>query len=241
MKVTGSVALVTGANRGLGAAIVDALVGAGVRRVYAGVRRSHVVTSPSRGVVPILLDVTDAAQVEAAAERCPDVQILINNAGIAMAQPLLRATDRGAAEREMRVNYFGTLDMCRAFAPVLSAHGGGAIVNVLSILSHVNLPPVGSYSASKAASFSLTQALRAELPHTLVIAVLPAFLDTDMARRVPLPKLPPATVARQIVEALDCNIEDVYPGEAADIVERLRSEPKVVERHFARILADAGG
>ena len=236
MKVSGSVALVTGANRGLGAAIVDALVAAGVRRVYAGARHAEALTPSSTQVVPVQLDITNPEQVKAAAAGCHDVQILINNAGIATAQTLVSASDPTAAEREMRVNYFGTLEMCRAFSPVLTALGGGAIVNVLSILSHVNLPRVGSYSASKAASYSLTQALRAELPSTLVIAVLPAFLDTDMAKRLPLPKLAPSAVAAQIVEALELEIEDVYPGEAADIVERLRREPKVVERQFGRML-----
>ena len=241
MKVSGSTVLVTGANRGLGAAIVDALVAAGTRRVYAGVRRPEAFTPSSSQVVPIALDITNTDQVHAAAARCRDVQILINNAGVATGQPLLNASDPNAAEREMRVNYFGTLEMCRAFSPVLAAHGGGAIVNLLSILSQVSLPPVGSYSASKAASYSLTQALRAELPDTLVIGVLPAFVDTDMAKRVPLPKLPPSAVAAQIIEALELEIEDLYPGEAADIVERLRAEPKVVERQFARMLSGARG
>ena len=239
MNIENSVALVTGANRGLGAAIVDALLAGGVRRVYAGVRQPDKMTQASPKVVPIQLDITNASEVQAAAERCRDVQILVNNAGVAAAQPLLKASDPNAAEREMRVNFFGTLQMCRAFAGVLVANGGGAIVNVLSILSHVNRPSVGSYSASKAASFSLTQALRAELPETLVIGVLPAFLDTDMAKRVPLPKLPPSAVAEQIVEALADEIEDVYPGEAGEIVERLRAEPKVVEWQFARMLAAA--
>lgn len=237
MKVTGSVVLVTGANRGLGAAIVESLIAAGARRVYAGARQPETMAPVSSRVVPMQLDVTDAVQVEDAAARCRDVQILINNAGIATGQPLVRASDPDAAEREMRVNYFGTLAMCRAFAPVLEAQGGGAIVNVLSILSHVNLPPVGSYSASKAASFSLTQALRAELSNTLVLAVLPAFVDTDMARRVSLPKLPPSAVAAQIIEALESELEDIYPGEAGHIVERLRAEPKVVERQFAGMLS----
>ena len=241
MKISGSTVLVTGANRGLGAAIVDALLAAGAHRVYAGVRRPEALSDSSNRVVPIQLDITDPAQVHAAAAQCRDVQVLINNAGVTTGQPLVNARDPNAAEREMRVNFFGTLEMCRAFSPVLAAQGGGAIVNVLSILSHVNLPPVGSYSASKAASYSLTQALRGELPNTLVIGVLPAFLDTDMAKRVPLPKLAPSAVAAQIVEALESEIEDVYPGEARDIVERLRIEPKAVERQFARMLTATRG
>jgi len=234
MNINGSIALVTGANRGIGAAIVEALISAGVRRVYAGTRNPEAIAASSR-VVPVALDVTNSAQVQAAASKCGDVAILVNNAGILAGQPLLNAGDPDAAEREMRVNFFGTLNMCRAFAPVLSRNGGGAIVNLLSILSQVNLPPVGSYSATKAAAYSLTQAVRAELPETLVIGVMPAFVDTEMASRVPFPKLAPADVARQIVEALQSGREEVYPGQAAEIADSIRRDPKAVERQFARM------
>ena len=137
----------------------------------------------------------------------------------------------------MRVNYFGTLQMCRAFAPVLAHNGGGAIVNVLSILSRVNLPSVGSYSASKAAALSLTQGIRSELARqgTMVIGVLPAFVDTAMASRVTMPKLPPKAVAEAILAALRDGIEDVYPGEAAAVAAALEKDGKAVEQQFARM------
>ena len=235
MNIDGSVALVTGANRGIGAATVAALVKAGARKVYAGTRNPDAMIESST-VVPVALDVTNAEQILAVASQCDDVQILVNNAGIAKGQPALNARDLDAAEQEMRVNYFGTLNMCRAFAPIL-ASGGGAIVNVLSILGRVNLPRVGSYSATKAAAYSLTQALRAELPETLVIGVFPAFVATDMARHVPFPKLAPEEVAAQIVMALQSDVEDVYPGEAAEIADRLGRDPKAVERQFATMFS----
>src|SRR5215470_15963024 len=163
MEISGSTALVTGANRGIGAAIVNALVAAGAARVYAGMRTALDVSPSAPNIIHIKLDITDAAQVAAAAQACGDVQILVNNAGIGLFQPLVAAADPNASELEMRVNYLGPLAMCRAFAPILGRNGGGAIVNVLSILARVAVPVAGSYCASKAAAYSLTQAIRGEL------------------------------------------------------------------------------
>ncbi|HTT11359.1 MAG TPA: SDR family oxidoreductase [Burkholderiaceae bacterium] len=240
MNIAGKIALVTGANRGIGASIATALLAAGAARVYAGTRTASTTRSGST-LVPVALDVTDSSQIERAVRDCEDVQILVNNAGIALGQSLLSPADPLAAEREMRVNYFGTLAMCRAFAPVLGRNGGGAIVNVLSILGRVSMPQIGSYAASKAAAFSLTQAVRAELAAqgTLVIGVTPAFVDTDLARRVSAPKLLPAAIAARIVEALQDGIEDVYPGLAAEIAASLLNDPKGVERQFATLLSRA--
>jgi NAD(P)-dependent dehydrogenase (short-subunit alcohol dehydrogenase family) len=235
MNLAGTVALVTGANRGIGAAIVDALLDSGVRRVYAGVRSLPADAPKDARIVPVLLDITDDARLAEVASTLGDVSILVNNAGISRGQPLLGARDPEAAAQEMRVNYFGTLAVVRAFAPVLKANGGGAIVNVLSILGRVNLPAVGSYSASKAAAFSLTQGIRAELAAqgTLVVGVMPGFVDTDMAARVTQPKMTPAAVAMEIVGALQLEIEDVYPGPASEIAAGLARDPKGVERSFA--------
>jgi NAD(P)-dependent dehydrogenase (short-subunit alcohol dehydrogenase family) len=237
-NVRGKVALVTGANRGIGAALVEALVSAGAERVYAASRAGKPALS-HEAVVPMSLDVTSEGDVARAAEIASDVQILINNAGVSSGASLLGAATLEDAAREMQVNYFGTLAMCRAFAPVLARNEGGAIVNVLSILSRVSLPPVGSYSASKAAAYSLTQSLRAELASqgTLVIGVMPGFVDTEMASRVPFPKLSPAALAASVIEALSTGTEDVYPGEASQVAELLRQDPKAVERRFATLFA----
>ena len=234
MKIEGAVALVTGANRGIGAAIVEALLASGASRVYAGGRTSK--AQARDRVTPIPLDVTDEAQVEAAAERCGDVQILVNNAGVLTGQPLLRATNPRAAEQEMRVNYFGTLAMCRAFAPILARNGGGAIVNILSTTAQVNVPIIGSYAASKAAAYSLTQGVRGELgaQGTLVVGVIPGFVDTAMVAHVPVPnKLAPSAVAESVALALRCGTEDVYPGDAIEVAHGLQRDPKALERRFA--------
>jgi NAD(P)-dependent dehydrogenase (short-subunit alcohol dehydrogenase family) len=139
----------------------------------------------------------------------------------------------------MQVNYFGTLSMCRAFAPVLARNGGGAVVNVLSILSRVSTPRLASYAASKAAGFSLTQSVRAELAaqRTLVVGVMPAFVDTEMARKAPGPKMDPRELASAIVDAVEGEVEDVYPGEAARVAIGLQRDPKAVERQFAALLS----
>lgn len=236
IHLPGSVALVTGANRGIGKAIVDALLAAGAGRVYAAARQAPTDTvDPDPRLVHLALDITSPHQIASVVAQAPDVQVLVNNAGIVTGQPLLAATDAAGAEREMQVNYFGTLEMCRAFARVLARNGGGAIVNMLSILGRVASPRLGSYSASKAAGIALTQAIRGELASqgTLVIGVLPGFVDTDMARRVDQPKLAPEAVADSIMQALRDGEQDVYPGMAADIERALRQDPKSVERRFA--------
>lgn len=240
MEIREIVALVTGANRGIGHAIVQHLLAQKARHVYAASRTPQEFNT-AKNLTEVRLDVTNPAMVEQAAARCTDVNVLINNAGVLLGQSLLGAPSSDAAQTEMSVNYFGTLHMCRAFAPVLARNGGGAIVNVLSILARVNLPTVGSYSASKAAALSLTQGIRAELAAqgTLVIGVMPAFVDTAMASRVTRPKLPPQAVAEALLVALRDGIEDVYPGDAADVAARLEKDGKAVERQFARMVPSA--
>jgi NAD(P)-dependent dehydrogenase (short-subunit alcohol dehydrogenase family) len=228
------VALVTGANRGIGRAIVHALAAAGAKRVYAASRGPGFAGAFPSNVTELRLDVTSDAQVAEAAARSSDVNVLVNNAGVLLGQSLLGASNLDSARSELEVNYFGPLRMARAFAPVLKQNGGGAIVNVLSILARVNMPRIGSYSASKAAALSMTEGIRAELASqgTKVIAVLPGVVDTDMASRISVPKIAPEAVADALIAALAAGTEEVYPG-ASDLAELLRSDRKAVERQLA--------
>jgi len=217
MQIKDSVVFITGANRGLGLAFARAALGAGARKVYAGARDPSGIALA--GVQPVRLDVTDAAQVAAAAAACGDVTLLINNAGISRGGSLLgddRAFDK--AQAEFQTNFFGMWSMARAFAPVLQANGGGAIVNVLSVLSWLSLPNAATYSASKSAAWSLSNGLRNELraQGTQVVSVHVAFMDTDMAARVPGPKTAPQDVVQQTFAALASGAHEVL----ADAVTR---------------------
>ena len=182
VAIDGAHALVTGANRGLGKAFVDELLKRGVAGVYAAARSPDTIDIDDDRVIPIGLDVTNPDDVLAAASRCADVTVLINNAGAMLRTPLLAAPDLSAARSEMETNYFGTLEMCRAFAPVLAGNGGGALVNVLSVASWLASPFNGSYGASKSAEWALTNAIRVELraSGTLVVGVHAGWIDTDM-------------------------------------------------------------
>jgi NAD(P)-dependent dehydrogenase (short-subunit alcohol dehydrogenase family) len=213
VRIEDSVALVTGANRGLGRAFVSELLRCGAARVYAAVRQPAAVAGmwPGRPVVPVELDITDATQVAVAAARCRDVSLLVNNAGVLTPQPLLGADTMEGAYQDMAVNYFGTLAMCRAFAPVLAANGGGALVNVLSVASWFTDPAMGCYSASKAAAWSLTNGVRVELrgQGTLVVGVHAGYIDTDMAAAVEVPKNSPAGVAARTLDTVAAGGEEV--------------------------------
>lgn len=196
MKVKDVVALVTGAgsSRGIGKAFVQELCHRGAARVYAtdisvdGAQRLAEM-DPAGRIVPLGLDVTILSQVSAAAAKCRDVLLLINNAGVCYPVQLIGAADLSSARREMEVNMWGMLEMCRAFAPALKANGGGAIVNIGSVYGLMNYPYVGSYSVSKAANMSMTQGVRAELAlqGTHVVAVYPGTIDTDLSATNPYP------------------------------------------------------
>jgi NAD(P)-dependent dehydrogenase (short-subunit alcohol dehydrogenase family) len=218
MKIEGSVALVTGANRGLGRAFARDLVGRGAARVYGAARQPAQVTEP--GVTPVALDITDPDRVAAVAKECADVSLLVNNAGVLKYSTFIGAPSLDAARAEMETNYFGMLRMCRAFAPVLAANGGGAIVNMLSITSFYTNPFNASYGASKAAGWSMTNGVRLELHHqgTLVVAVHAGFIDTDMAALTDAPKISPESVARQVFDAVEAGQVEVLADERTQSV-----------------------
>jgi NAD(P)-dependent dehydrogenase (short-subunit alcohol dehydrogenase family) len=209
VKIEGSVALVTGANRGLGQAFARELVGRGAAKVYGAARHPDAVTEP--GVTPVALDITDADGVARAAQQCADVSLLVNNAGILKYSTFINAPSLDAARAEMETNYFGTLSLCRAFASVLSANGGGAIVNMLSLSSFRTSPFDASYGASKAAEWSLTNGVRLELHHqgTLVVGVHASFIDTEMSALTNEPKDSPESVARQAFDAVEAGQVEV--------------------------------
>jgi NAD(P)-dependent dehydrogenase (short-subunit alcohol dehydrogenase family) len=213
MQIAGSVALVTGANRGLGRVYARELLSRGAAKVYGAARNPATVTDP--GVLPIALDITDPERVAQVAEQCRDVTLLVNNAGILKYSTFIGAPSLDNARAEMETNYFGTLSMCRAFAPVLKATGGGAIVNMLSVTSFYTNPFNASYGASKAAGWSLTNGVRLELHHqgTLVVAVHAGFIDTDMAALVDAPKISPESVAHQVFDAVEAGQVEVLADE----------------------------
>jgi len=213
MKIAGSVALVTGANRGLGRAYARELVNRDAAKVFGAARHPDQVTEP--GVIPIALDITDPRRVAAVAAECADASLLVNNAGVMKASTFIDAPGLASARAEMETNYFGTLSMCRAFAPVLAANGGGAIVNMLSVTSFYTNPFNASYGASKAAAWSLTNGVRLELHHqgTLVVAVHAGFIDTDMAALVDAPKVSPESVATMVFDAVEAGQVEVLADE----------------------------
>jgi NAD(P)-dependent dehydrogenase (short-subunit alcohol dehydrogenase family) len=217
MNVQGATALVTGANRGLGAAIAQALIDSGAK-VYAAARDDTTITNPN--VIPVLLDVNNPGDIANAARTCGDVSIVVNNAGIGRFSTSLAPEATDAARAELETNYFGPLRMAQAFAPVLRENGGGALVNVLSVLSFVSMPQAATYGASKAAAWSLTNALRMELRSqgTLVVAVHAGFIDTDMAAGVDAEKISPQSVAAQIVAAIEAGAEQVLADPTSEMV-----------------------
>jgi NAD(P)-dependent dehydrogenase (short-subunit alcohol dehydrogenase family) len=208
MKIEGAVALVTGANRGIGKAIAEELLARGAAKVYAGVRNASTVTDAR--LVAVQLDVTDAAQVAAAADDRADVQIVVNNAGIGHASTALDG-DLRDARAELEVNYLALVSMTQAFAPVLERNGGGAFVNMLSVGSWVTVPGLATYAASKAAAWNYTNAARIALKRngTQVLSVHVGYVDTDLVAALDVPKTSPQLVATSIADALDAGQPEV--------------------------------
>jgi NAD(P)-dependent dehydrogenase (short-subunit alcohol dehydrogenase family) len=207
MTIAAKSVLVTGANRGIGRALVEEALGRGARRVYAGTR--ELLAHPDPRVTPLTMDVTSTAQIQTAADQVGSLDILINNAGVALYDDL---SDRAALERSLAVNLFGTFGVTRALLPSL-ARSRGAIVNILSVYAFAPLPLIPAYSISKAAAFSLTQSLRALVAGqgVRVHAVLTGPVDTDMTRGFDIPKASPQSVARAIFDGVDNGEEDIFP------------------------------
>jgi NAD(P)-dependent dehydrogenase (short-subunit alcohol dehydrogenase family) len=220
MKIENAVALVTGANRGIGLAFARQLLARGARKVYAGVREPATVAEP--GVHALRLDITQPGDVAAAAALASDVTLVVNNAGIAQTGGFLAADSEEAARRLFETNFFAMLRMSKAFAPVLKANGGGALLNVLSIASWVNGGELAAYSASKSAAWSLTNALRNELAaqKTQVLALHMAYVDTDLTRGFDVPKSSPEEIVRRALDGLESGLDEVLADELTLQVKR---------------------
>ncbi len=235
MTIADRAVLVTGANRGIGQALVEEALRRGAKRVYAGTRQPLVHLDGR--VTPLTLDVTNAAQIQGSVERVESLDILINNAGLALYDDL---SDRAALERSLAVNLYGTYGVTQAFLPLLT-RSRGAIVNVLSVTAFAPLPIIPAYSISKAAAFSLSQSQRALLAGrgVSVHAVLTGPVDTDMSRGFDAPKASPESVARAIFDGVEKGEEDIFPDPMSEaMAESWRSgAAKALERQFAALVA----
>src|SRR5262245_45918231 len=231
MKIAGTAILVTGANRGIGRALVEEALRRGVKRVYAGTRKplAHL----DERVTTLTLDVTNAAQIRDAAEKVRSLDVLINNAGVTLYDDL---SDRAALEQQLAVNLFGTHGVTQAFLPLLT-RSQGAIINVLSLAALAAVPFSPAYSISKAAAFSLSQSLRALLAGrgVRVHVVLPGPIDTDMSQDLQIPKASPESAARAILDGVEKGEEEIFPDSMSEsLAEGWRSSAvKVLQRQFA--------
>ena len=234
MTISDKAVLVTGANRGIGRALIEEALARDAKRVYAAARQP--MTHPDGRVTPLTLDVTNAAQIRRAVDDVESLDILINNAGLALYDDL---SDPTALEQQLAVNLFGTYRVTQAFLPLLT-RSRGAIVNVGSVTAFAALPVIPAYSISKAAVFNLTQSLRALLAGqgVSVHAVLAGPVDTDMSRDLDIPKASPESVARAILDGLHNGEEDIFPDPMAQsMAESWRSSAaKALERQFAALL-----
>jgi NAD(P)-dependent dehydrogenase (short-subunit alcohol dehydrogenase family) len=220
MKIKNTVALVTGANRGIGLAFARELLARGARKVYVGARDPATVTQS--GVQALRLDVNEPQDVAAAAALATDVELVINNAGIAQPGGFLAPDSEDVARRIFETNFFAVLRMSKAFAPILKANGGGALLNVLSVASWLNGGELAAYSASKSAAWSLTNALRNELAaqKTQVVALHMGYVDTDLTRGLDAPKSSPDEIARRALDGVEAGLDEVLADELTAHVKR---------------------
>jgi NAD(P)-dependent dehydrogenase (short-subunit alcohol dehydrogenase family) len=228
MNLKNAVVLITGANRGLGLAFARIALARGARKVYAAARDPSTITLP--GVEAIKLDVSNPADVAAAAARATDVTLVINNAGVAAMGGFLDADAIESAQRHLDVNLFGSLRVAQAFAPVLAANGGGALLNVLSIASWINGQPLGLYAMSKSAAWAMTNGLRHDLraQGTQVLGLHMGFVDTDLTKGIDAPKSTPDSIVNQAFDGLEAGAEEVLADERTRQVKQgLSANPPV--------------
>ena len=238
MEIQNTVALVTGANRGIGAALVRALLSQGASKVYAAARHDvdlgALAEKRDTRIVPVRLDVTDDDQVARVANEARDVRILFNNAGVLNFGSVLDAPAT-AFQQNFGVNFFGLLHTTRAFAPALTTNEG-AVVNILTLVALASMPSLGVYNASKAAAWSLTQSLRADFAkrQVKVFSVFPGAVDTDMLKGVEMPKASPADVAAEVLKGIEADEEDIFPDPMSrQLYAHWVTNHKAIERQFA--------
>jgi len=240
MQIQGTTALVTGANRGIGRALVDALLDAGAAKVYATARRPETLDDVHPGdgrVARLALDLADETSLAAAAADAKDARLVINTAGVLHAGSFLDAPD-DEIRADLETNYLGALRVARAFVPVLESAGGGAFANINSVVSLASMPAIGGYSASKAAAHSLTLALRGDLaPKNIqVIGIYPGPIETDMTRQMDMDKFSAAETAKNIVAGIDAGEQSVFPDPFAEHVrDTWRSSPEQLQNEFAGV------
>lgn len=234
MEITDKIILITGANRGIGQALVKEALNRGAKKVYAGTR--VLLNHPDNRVIPIALDVTNPTQIHEAASNIGHLDILINNAGVAFYDDL---NDSTILEKHLAVNLYGTQNVTNAFLPALKDAKGG-IVNILSILALAPLPPIASYCISKAAAFSMTQSLRAYLKsqNVSVHAVMTGPVDTDMSRGLDIPKISPESAAINIFDGVINGEEEIFPDQMSASMEQSwnNSSAKAMERQNAMMV-----